>query len=84
MFWSYRFADLDRDDDAQLIIKQLLSYGTLHHWRWMIREYGWKKISAVLSKTPESELRPSIVELSKVAFTISSMPHARRVPHTRS
>lgn len=83
MFWSYRFSELDRKDDVTLIIKQLLSYGNLRHWQWLIKNYGLRKIRSVLSKTPQSELRPSLVELSMAVFTVESMPHVRRVPHKK-
>lgn len=79
MFWSYRFSDLDREKDAQLVIKQILMYGDLPQWRWMMKHYGRRKIRSVLSKTYQTELRPSLVALSKTIFNVT--PHARRVPH---
>ncbi|MBI2483902.1 hypothetical protein HYV71_01830 [Candidatus Uhrbacteria bacterium] len=84
MFWSYPFGDLNKDEDASLIIKQILSYGDLSQWKWMMRQYGTRKIKGLLSRTPETALRPSLVELSKTVFDVTSMPHARRVPHRRS
>lgn len=84
MFWSFRFPDIDPDKEAPLIIKQILAYGDLPEWRWMVKKYGRHKIKAVLSKTLQTELRPSLVELSKVAFNVRSMPYARGVPHARS
>lgn len=84
LFWSYPFRDIARDEDAFLIIKQILSHGNLSQWKWMMRQYGAKKIKGVLSKTPRTELRPSLVELSKTVFNVTSMPYARRVPHRRS
>ncbi|MBI4599656.1 hypothetical protein HY732_01920 [Candidatus Uhrbacteria bacterium] len=84
MFWSYPFRDLNKDEDASLIIKQILSYGDLFQWKWMMRQYGTRKIKGILSRTPKTAVRPSLVELSKTVFNVTSMPHARRVPHGRS
>lgn len=80
-FWSYRFQDLDPHEDVELIIKQLVLFGNLPEWRWMIQRYGKRKIVGVLSRTPESELRPSSVELVKTVFDIHSMPYVRCLPH---
>ncbi|MBI4273023.1 hypothetical protein HY621_04195 [Candidatus Uhrbacteria bacterium] len=84
MFWSYPFRNLNKDEDASLIIKQILSYGDLSQWKWMMRQYGMRKIKRILSRTPETVFRSSLVEFSKTVFDVTSMPHARRVPHQRS
>lgn len=83
LFWSYRFRDLDRDKDSPLIVKQIVLYGNVRQWHWMIEQYGKRKIARILSHTPESELRPSSVELVKTVFNITSMPYVRRMPYTR-
>lgn len=82
MFWSYRFRDLDQRKDASLVVKQILMYGDLPQWRWMMKQYGVRTIRSVLAKTYQTELRPSLVELCKTVFNVT--PHARRVPHQRS
>ena len=84
LFWSYRFRDLDIHEDTKLIIKQILLYGDLRQLRWMVKAYTKEKIRNILSRIPETELRPSSVEFAKTVFHITSMPHVRRVSHKRS
>ena len=48
LFWSYRFEDLDSRKDEKTVMIQLMNYGTLAHWRWLIRQYGRGEIRQVL------------------------------------
>jgi hypothetical protein len=81
LFWSYRFDDLDPDKDKKTIIVQLLNYGTLAHWAWLIEQYGRRDIANVLEHLPASEIRLRTRLLASLFFPITSWRYAPRGPH---
>jgi hypothetical protein len=53
LFWSYRFEDLDSREHKKTVIVQVVNYGTLADWRWLVREYGAAEIRRVLQIMPD-------------------------------
>jgi hypothetical protein len=80
-FWSYRFGDLDLHHDEKTIIIHLMNYGSLAHWRWLVREYGTPEIRQVLRSIPATEIRPRTRELASLIFSIPTWRHAYRGAH---
>lgn len=77
-FWAYRFENLDLQKDEKTIIIQLVNYGSLTHWRWLVGKYGVEKIRQVLQSLPETEIKPRTRPLASLLFSIPTLNHARR------
>jgi hypothetical protein len=80
-FWSYRFEDLDPQDNKKTVIVQLVNYGTLAHWQWLVREYGIPEIRQVLQSIPATEINPRTRALATLLFSIPHWRHAYRGAH---
>lgn len=78
LFWSYRFEDLDPQEHEKTVIVQLVDYGTLAHWRWLVREYGSAEIRRVLESIPATEINPRTRSLASLLFSIPHWRHAYR------
>lgn len=81
LFWSYRFEDLDPRKDKKTVIVQLVNYGTLVHWQWLVREYGTTEIKLVLQSIPATEIKPRTRALASLLFSIPHWRHAYRGAH---
>jgi hypothetical protein len=77
-FWSYRFDELEPTKDKKAIIVQLLNYGTLAEWRWIVREYGFGEVKRLLEAIPVTEIKPRTRALASLLFSIPTWRHARR------
>jgi uncharacterized protein DUF6922 len=78
LFWSYRFDDLDLRRDEKTVIVQLLNYGSLADWRWLVKEYGAPEIRRVLQSIPASEIKSRTRALASLLFSIPTWQHAPR------
>ena len=58
LFWSYRFEELEPEKDEKTIIIQLINYGSLTHWRWLVRQYGTAKVTKIHQSIPATEIKP--------------------------
>jgi hypothetical protein len=81
LFWSYRFEDLDPQEHKKTVIVQLINYGTLADWRWLVREYGPAEIRRVLESIPATEINPRTRPLASLLFSVSRWRHAYRGAH---
>ena len=81
LFWSYRFLDLDTRADAKTIIVQLVNYGTLAHWKWLVDQYGRQQIKRVLESIPATEIKPRTRTLAGLLFSITNWRYAQRGTH---
>jgi hypothetical protein len=81
LFWSYRFEDLDPRRDEKTIIVQLINYGSLTQWRWLVRQYGASEIRRILQSIPETEIKPRSQALASLLFSIPTWKHAHRGAH---
>jgi len=77
-FWSYRFEALHPSKDEKTIIVQLINYGDLGHWRWLVNEYGAAEVKRVLESIPATEIKPRTRALASLLFSISTWRHAHR------
>ena len=75
-FWSYRFEALETAKDEKTIIVQLINYGNLGHWRWLVREYGAAEVKRVLQSIPATEIKPRTRVLASLIFSITTWRHA--------
>jgi len=69
-FWSYDFRRLDILEDKKLIILQLINYGTLKHWQWLVETYGLKEIKRVIKQVSAGEIKPRTCRLISVLFAM--------------
>jgi len=81
LFWSYRFEELEPARDEKTIIVQLVNYGTLADWQWLIREYGAAEVRRVLESIPATEIKPRTRALASLLFSIPTWKHAYRGAH---
>ena len=81
LFWSYRFEQLELTKDEKTIIIQLINYGDLGHWRWLVREYGITEVKRVLESIPATEIKPRTRALASILFSVSTWRHAHRGAH---
>lgn len=51
LFWEYDFEDMDLSKDRELVIKRVLSHGSVEDLRWLRRAIGDKDIRTVLMKS---------------------------------
>ena len=81
LFWSYRFEELEQAKDEKTVIIQLINYGTLRHWQWLVRRYGTAEIKRVLQSMPATEIKPRTRVLASLLFSIPTWRHAYRGAH---
>jgi len=78
LFWSYHFSALNTAEDKKTIMVQLLNYGTLAHWRWLLEQYGKAEIKQTLESIPATELKPRTRALASLIFSITTWRYAPR------
>ncbi len=66
LFWSYDFESLHLERDKGLIVKQVLSYGNIKEWKWLISKYGKSQVQEIVSNFSESEFRPQTLKLIEI------------------
>ena len=81
ILWSYNLSDMDLERHRKTIIVNTLHYGDLKHLRWLVRYYGKDTIRTVLSRVPETELKPRARRLASILFSIKKFTYARRSTH---
>src|ERR1700722_147704 len=81
LFWSYRFNELEPEKDEKTVIVQLINYGSLTHWRWLVRQYGIAEVKKVLRSLPATEIKPRTRVLASMLFSIPTWRHAYRGTH---
>ena len=64
--------------DEKTIIEQLINYGSLAEWRWLVSQYGIPEIRDVLQTVPASEIKPRTRILASLLFSIPTWRHAHR------
>ncbi len=79
LFWSYRFETLDLEKDKRLIVKQILNYGTIEDWKWLVFVYGEEKVKSIIEKLYESEFRLKALKLVELIFKTKPIYASRGV-----
>lgn len=78
LFWSYEFEKLELSKDEKTVVVQLINYGTLANWQWLVREYGHTEVKRLLESIPETEIKPRTRVLASLLFSIHVWKHAQR------
>jgi hypothetical protein len=78
LFWSYRFDELELNKDEKTVVTQLINYGSLTEWRWLIRQYGTEEVKRLLQSLPATEIKPRTRVLASLLFSIPKWRYARR------
>lgn len=78
LFWGYRFNAINPIEDKRIIIVNILNYGNLGQWKWLVKIYGKKNIRETIRNIPESEFRKQVVKLIKLLFNIKRFKYATR------
>lgn len=84
LFWSYNVEKLDLQKHQRRIITQIINYGDLSLWRWLIKIYGLKGLKETLTSIPASELRPPAKMLATTMLGIKNFNYAPRGSHPKS
>ena len=78
ILWSYNFNSMDVEKNKKTIIVNAINYGDLKHWRWLIKNYGRKDIKEILMRIPFTEIRPRVVPLVSIIFSIDKFNYVLR------
>jgi hypothetical protein len=78
LLWSYDFARIDPLKHKKTIIVQALNYGTLAHWRWLVKSYGREGVRDVLTHVSASEIKPRSLRLASLVFGVEHFNYAPR------
>ncbi len=78
IFWSYDFDSLDSEEDRVHIIKQIINYGDLEDWKWLLDTYGESGVKTTLEAVPVTEIKPSTRRLLEVLLNVKLTNHAPR------
>lgn len=82
-FWSYDFTKLDPQKNKKTVILNLVNYGNLKHWRWLVDFYGIEAVASLLKRVPVTEIRPRVLRLVSILFHIENFNYASRGPNNR-
>ncbi|MDO8559140.1 MAG: hypothetical protein Q7R84_02305 [bacterium] len=63
LLWSYRFSEIDIEEHKKTIIVNVLNYGDMDQWRWLIKTYGRKQLKEIIESLSASEFRKPVVIL---------------------
>lgn len=78
LLWSYRFLEIDPEEDQERIIVNTVNYGDWDHWRWLVNYYGVNKLRKVITNLPASEFRARALKLISLMLGIKTMRYATR------
>ena len=59
VLWSKKISLLDKEDDKDYIIHQVLSLGDMKQVRWLMDAYGAKRVRSVFLQHPQRVYSPS-------------------------
>jgi hypothetical protein len=69
LFWSYDFEALDTATMPKLIVSQVVQYGTMADWQWLITVYGKSEVEKILKEVPPATFRPKLQPLVQTVFS---------------
>jgi len=84
LFWWLDFSKIDPLKNKKLIIVQVLNYGDLKHWQWLVKTYGKNNLKREISKIPKSEFRKQVIPLIKLLFDIKKFKYETRSAKIRA
>lgn len=81
LLWSYRFSEIDPDLHKNELIVNTMNYGSLDHWRWLLRYYGLTTIRRVLQRRAVTEFTPESRNLARIVFSVKRFRRVRGRAH---
>jgi len=78
ILWSYDFFAIDPEKGKKTIIVNTINYGDLVHWRWISKYYGQEAIKKTLEQISVSEIRPRVLRLALLIFSLENLNYAPR------
>ena len=75
LFWSYKFEDLDKEQDKSLIIFNILNYGNFQAWQWLLANYGREEIRDVVKKSTATAWFKQSLSLWQNVLGVSAKPY---------
>lgn len=78
ILWSYDFSAIKPEKDKKTIIVNAINYGDLVHWRWINKYYSREIIKKILEQIPVSEIRPRVLRLATLIFSLDNLNYAPR------
>src|SRR3989344_8039050 len=70
LLWSYHFSEINPKEHKKTIIVNVLKYGDLDQWRWLVKTYGKKQLKKNIESLPASEFRKPVVTLLSLLLGI--------------
>ena len=64
ILWSFDLSQIDLERDKKTIIVNAINYGTMAHWRWLVKCYGSSVVNQILSTIPSTVLKPRAMRLA--------------------
>jgi hypothetical protein len=74
IFWSYKFEELDREKDKNLIIFNILNYGGLKDWKWLVANYSEDEIRQAIKKSTATAWFKQSLSLWQNIFKVKARP----------
>lgn len=68
LFWSYDFDSLSLKKSKKHVVKQILNYGDMDDWEWLVSTYGKENIREMVKQLYASEFNPATLKLIKLIF----------------
>lgn len=78
LMWSYKFEEIDPEEDAERIIVNSVNYGLWEHWQWLAHYYGRERLGKIIVNLPASEFQPGALWLISLLLGIKKMHYATR------
>jgi hypothetical protein len=69
LFWSYDFEALETATMPKVIITQIVQYGTMADWQWLVEVYGKQEVQNILREIPEGTFRSKLQPLVHTVFS---------------
>lgn len=68
LFWWIHFDKINPEEEAGLVVSQVINYGDLEDWKWIKNRYGRDRIVRILCIYPITQFRPSVLKLASAIF----------------
>jgi len=81
LFWSYDFKSLDPEKHRQIIVGQILNYGTKEATDWLFSHYGRDTVSQTASNLPLGAWNKKSLSMWKLVLGIN--PQKRSIKFTQ-
>jgi hypothetical protein len=78
LFWGYNFDSINLLKDKRIIIVNSLNYGSLDHWRELVKIYGRENLKKSIELIPKSEFRKQVIKIIKLLFKINKFKYVSR------